>query len=454
VPSVISYLAEWRLRAVEEAIPGANRSASPDRLSRAVAGWLSPGLVRDIRAIRLRRILDYVERQSPFYADLFRRAGIDSRAVRVPADLVQLPFTTVEDMADPNRFRCVPEGRIAHVFTTSGTTGDPKVVLFTARDLWRSVNLAVAAADLLPRFQVERPARLVALIALPQGLWIGSSQAVRLIEYSDGLGLPIGVPPPEFALKMLHRFAANTLITSPSYLAALTRDAAAVGCPATVRLIITGGELLSEDQRATFATSWGAPVLNTYGMTELGGGQAFALPGCRGLHLNEAQVLAEIVDPDTGRPSARGELVFTTLAREAMPLVRYRSGDLGAWVDCGCGLPLRAFTIEGRIGDVFVAGDLNLSGRRIAEALRQVPGTSGRVDIVVDRVDFVDRVTLRVERAPGTEIREADVRAALLGIYPEMQASLDARMLAVRIEPVERLDAGAKAYRVIDRRHH
>jgi phenylacetate-CoA ligase len=362
-------------------------------------------------------------------------------------------LTTADDLAEPSRFRCVTEGQIAHVFATSGTTADPKVVFFTAGDLRRGVNLAVAAADLLPRFRVARPARLVALIALPQGLWIGSSQAERLVAGSGGLALPIGMPPPDAALKALRHFGANTLITSPSYLAALTHGAPAARRPTTVRLIITGGELLSDEQRSYFVASWGAPILNTYGMTELGGGQAFALPGCRGLHLNETQVLAEILDPETGRASAHGELVFTTLAREAMPLLRYRSGDLGAWAGCRCGLPLRAFTIEGRVGDMFVAGDLNLYGRRIAEALRQVPGASGRVEIVIDKVGDTDRVTLRVERVGGAEVREADVRAAILGIYPEMRASLDARVLEVRIEPVEQLNAGAKAYRVNDRRH-
>jgi phenylacetate-coenzyme A ligase PaaK-like adenylate-forming protein len=84
------------------------------------------------------------------------------------------------------------------------------------------------------------------------------------------------------------------------------------------------------------------------------------LPGCRGLHLNEVHLLAEIVDPVTGQPSEHGELVFTTLAREGTPLLRYRSGDLGRRVACGCGLALRSFTIEGRIDDMFVAGDFNL----------------------------------------------------------------------------------------------
>jgi phenylacetate-CoA ligase len=449
-PSLLAHFAEWGLRAYEEA--GAVPIVSPGWLLDAVPAALSPGLIQGIQAIRLRRVVDLVTLHSPFYRDLLRRYGIDPKTIRVPADLVHLPFTTVEDLADPNNFRSVPSEQIAHIFTTSGTTADPKVVSFTARDLRRIVNLAAVVPNLLSRSGAERPRRVVAVIALPQGLWIGSQQAQRFVERSGGLALPIGMPRPDIALTLMRRFQPNTLITSPSYLGSLTRAAASADWRSTLRLIITGGEALSEEQRASIATSWGAVVLQTYGMTELGGAQAFALPGCRGLHLNEIHILAEIVDPVTGQRSEHGELVFTTLAREGMPLLRYRSGDLGSCVECGCGLPLRSFAIEGRIGDMFVAGDLNLYGRRIAEALQQVAGATGVVEIVLDKADHVDRLTLRVERRAGQEVHPIPVREAVLAIYPELRTSLEVGALEMSIEPVERLDLGAKAYRVIDHR--
>ena len=183
-------------------------------------------------------------------------------------------------------------------------------------------------------------------------------------------------------------------------------------------------------------------------MTEIGGGQTLALPQCQALHLNDLHLVTEIIDPESGAPAEEGELVFTTLLREAMPLVRYRSGDFGRWAECPCGLPFRAIRLAGRTDDMFVAGDMNLYGNVIAGAVGKVAGAVGRVAAEIDKVNLTDRVRLRVEgAAPGEEVLKA-----VLAAYPEMEGNIANGNLILEVEPGADLGQQVKAFKISDKR--
>ena len=426
--------------------------ASPRRLAlllRDGDGWLRSGrlagIVRDVQRERLARALRRAASCSPYYRETlgWRVAEVD--AVTAPAMLEQLPFTQPTELADWRRFLCVPEDRLAAIYTTSGTSGEPKVCGFTGREQRRLVNLWALGVRL------GQPGPMRVLIALPtgHGLWIGTASTTRAVERAGGTPLPIGTPHPSEALAWMRRFEPNMVVSSPSYLAALTRQAEDEGYRVPVDSLTLGGEPLGGERRRYFSEYWDATVQESYGATEIGGPQTIALPGCRGLHLNELHLVTEIVEKDGDAPAEQGELVFTPLEREAMPLVRYRIGDRARWVECDCGLPLRCITLEGREDDMFTLGGTHLYGQVLADAITQLPGTIGRIALEVDRHDHIDRLQLRVG---GESVDEDAVRGALWDAYPRLREVVDGGQLVLDIETGADLTRQIKSFSLRDRR--
>lgn len=401
--------------------------------------------VRDIQSRRLCRTMQYVYRHSPYYREMFNRVGVQPSDIRALDDLRRLPFTTAKDIRDWGRFLCVAEDELAAVFTTSGTTGEPKRVYYSFRDLQTLTNLDAVA------LRVGHPGRLVTLIALPMshGLWMGSATAQRVVERAGGLPIPVGADDPQETLKWLQRFEPNVVMSSPSYMTALTREAERAGYRPKLERILLGGEVLTNEQKTRFREYWGAAVYDSYGSTEIGGAQTIALPECTAFNMNDLHLVTEIVNPETGEPADEGELVFTSLTREAMPLVRYRSGDRGRWADCPCPLPFNAVQLAGRTDDMFVAGDMNLFGHVIADAVAKVAGTSGRIVLRLDKAELTDRLTVRVE---GRGVSADDVRNPLFAAYPELRVNTANGNLILEIETDVDLGRQIKALKIEDTR--
>ena len=285
---------------------------------------------------------------------------------------------------------------------------------------------------------------------MSHGLWMGWATAQRIVERAGGLPLPVGADDPKETLQWMKRLEPNVLMSSPSYLTVLTRQAQAQGYRPKLDKILVGGETLYEAQRARFVEYWDAQVFDSYGATEIGGGQTIVLPECGGaFHLNDLHLITEIVDPDTGEPAEEGELVFTTLTREAMPLLRYRSGDRAGWTECDCWLPARAIQLQGRVDDMFTAGDMNLYGRVMAKAISQIPGASGHLELLLDKVELADRLLVRVE---GNRMKKAKVRQALFDAYPKLGRNTDNGNLILEIETGVDLSDQIKALRIKDKR--
>jgi phenylacetate-CoA ligase len=415
------------------------------RLERLADDGPDIGVVRQIQRLRLRRTMDYVYEHSPFYREMFNRHGIRPGDVREPVDLQGLPFTTSNDIRQPRHFLCVPEEELSVVFTTSGSTGEPKRIYFTWRETQMLTNLAAAF------LRMGQPGRLWTLIALPtgHGLWIGAPSAVWTVERAGGLPIPVGTGDPEEALGWMGRFEPDMVMSSPSYMTALTRQAERRGYQIRLSRILLSGESLTADHKRYFRDYWGASVFDAYGSTEMGGAHAIALPECTAFSPNELHLVTEIVDPATGEPADEGELVFTTLHREAMPLVRYRSGDRARRADCHCWLPFQSIQLLGRTDDMIVAGDMNLYGQVIAGRIAQVPEATGRVELVLDKVELTDRLRLRVE---GTGVDPIAVRQALCDAYPETPTNIRNGSLILEIETGVDLGDQIKPLTIVNRR--
>ncbi|HHH83241.1 MAG TPA: phenylacetate--CoA ligase family protein [Chloroflexi bacterium] len=443
---MLAMLVELLMRMVQ-------RAADPARLKRltammraAPAMSVGSGWIRPYQSRRVRWTIRHAYQKSPFYRERLDRLGIRPRDVQQPEDLHRLPLTWPEDLREWDRFLCVPVDSAVAVFTSAGTTGEPKRVYFSQGDLQSLIHFGALAA----RLRWVGP--MTALIVLPMrhGLWIGWNTALRVVERAGGLPLPVGGEDLEDALRWLQRFEPQIIIASPTHMMGLTRAAQAAGYRKPVPVILLGGEPLDAEREGLFADYWQAQIYDSYGATEIGGAQSIRMPGCTAFHLNDLHLLTEIVDPASGLPAQEGVLAFTTLRREAMPLIRYVVGDRAVRSPCVCGLQTTTIALQGRMDDLIIVADQALSGQGILDALAPLsPQAEMRVECCVDRVQGVDRLRLSIS-AEGLSAER--VRRSLLERYTGLRTVLEQGLLTLEIETGADLADPLKPFRLRDLR--
>lgn len=308
--------------------------------------------VRAWQLAALRRTVEHAKRHSPVYAQ--RLDGVDAATLTSQDDLARLPFTTAGDLrADPLGLLCVSQGEIERVVTmdTSGTTGDPKRLFFTRSDLERTVDffahgmatMAGPGGRVLLFMPGERPGSVGDL--LTQGLARMGAQC-RAHGFVQDL---------DAAVDAVLEQRGGCLVGIPAHVLAVARHGRLTGRlrPGDVGSVLLSGDPVSPALRQAIAGSLGCGVFVHYGLTETGLGGGVECRAHAGVHLREADLLTEIVDPATGRPALpgeEGEIVLTTLTRRGMPLIRYRTGDAGRLLTgpCPCGTPLPRLAVRGR----------------------------------------------------------------------------------------------------------
>ncbi|MDR1726323.1 MAG: AMP-binding protein [Acidobacteriota bacterium] len=313
------------------------------------------------QARKLREVVAYVAARSAFHRR--RLAGFDIEAeIRSVADVAKLPFTTPEDLtAHGAAMACLSASRISRVVTlpTTGTTGDPKRVYFTEADqelmtdyIHHGLQVMVRPGDVfLILFPCERPGSVGDLVR-------------RGIERIGARGVPVGPIPLDGSrdaevLDVMRREGVSTGVATAATAARLARKSAALvpgageGVRANMRTILLSAQYAPDEDVRAIESHWDCLAYEHYGMTEMGLGGAMACRERVGYHPREADILFEVIDPATGEvlpDGESGEIVFTTLTREAMPFVRYRTGDRSRWLPggCPCGSVLKRL---GKVGD-------------------------------------------------------------------------------------------------------
>ena len=310
--------------------------------------------MEDFQLFKLQKTLHYVSEKSPFYQYMFAKNGIKPHQFNFLDDLNHIPFTYPEDLSkSPFRLQCVPLGEVARVFTftTSGTTGSEKRVFFTERDLDYIIDFFGACAKTVSGDDG------VIQILLPNGRPF--SQADLLAKGVRAAGRVAVVTGANLdsreQIRKMEEFNSNVLVGTVSCVYRVTQESreyhhlGKIG----VKTIITTSEYLPEPTRKELQDVWECEVYAHYGLTEMGLGVALECENKAGFHVNEADFVVEVVNPGTGEPlkheGEEGELVFTTLSREGMPFLRYRTRDLSMLMrqPCECG----ASTIR-RIGKI------------------------------------------------------------------------------------------------------
>ncbi len=363
----------------------------------------------ELAALQLARLRDVVARVAnvPFYREAFALRGITPKSMRSLDDLRRLPFTTKDDLRrhHPLGFLTVPRDQLARIHGSSGTTGKPTFVAYTAKDLtlW---------SDLCARFLVAGglKSQHTVHVAFGYGLFTGGFGLHYGIEKVGAAIVPAASGNTRRQIEIIQDLGAEVLVCTPSYALTIAETARELGIdPRSLPLKYAhfGAEPWTEEMRQEIESQMDLLAFNNYGLSEvIGPGVSGECAMRDGMHLQEDHFLVECLDPDTLEPmpdGEEGELVITALTKEAMPLLRYRTRDI-ARLDrspCACGrTTARMSRVTGRTDDMLIIRGVNVFPSQIEEALLRVEGTTPHYMIEVERPATLDQLTVRVEVMP------------------------------------------------------
>jgi phenylacetate-CoA ligase len=423
------------------------------------AECLDPAAREQLQDRRLRALVQRVA-QVPFYREQLAAREVDVEGFRGLEDLWQLPFTTKEDLRRhyPLGLLAVPREQVARVHGSSGTTGRPTLVAYTRGDLERWAGLCarfLAAGGL-------RAGHLVH-VAFGYGLFTGGLGLHYGIEKLGAGVVPAAGGNTPRQVMLIEDLGADALVCTPSYALHIAEVARAEGKdPAALplRLGLFGGEPWTEEMRGALERELGLEAFDNYGLSEvIGPGVAGECRAHQGMHVSEDHFLLEVLDPLTLQPVPEGqpgELIFTTLAKEAMPLLRYRTRDIAAVSRgrCACGRTgARMSRVVGRSDDMLIIRGVNVFPSQVEEALLRVEGTAPHYLIEVARPGTLDEAVVKVEIRPQDFSDEMRLMVGLRDRIDHQIFSITGIRMAVELVAPGSLERSAgKARRVLDHR--
>ena len=366
--------------------------------------------LEQIQAERLRKTVE-IAMGSEFYAPILKQRGITPESIKSVNDINRFPFTTKNDLRStyPFGMASVPLSKVVRLHSSSGTTGNPTVILHTQRDIdqW---------ADAMARSMYATGLRNTDIIQNTSGygMFTGGLGIQYASERLGALTVPAGAGNSKRHVKFIMDFGTTALHCIPSYATRLAAVFEEMGInPATgttVKTLIIGAEPHSEAQRKRIEDIWGAKAYNNFGMSEMcGPGVAIECQEQNGMHIWEDNYIVEIIDPVTLEPVPEGELgelVLTTLNREAMPLFRYRTRDLTRILtgDCPCGRThKRLARFQGRSDDMMIVKGVNIFPIQIEKILMEFPELASDYLITIETIEDNDEMTVDVELAQATD---------------------------------------------------
>lgn len=371
--------------------------------------------LENFQLFQLQNTLRYVYEKSLFYRELLSKKGIEPGEIQSLADLAKLPLTEPKELADkPLRFLCVPLGEVTRVitFTSSGTTGPQKRIFFSEKDVEVMTDFMGAGMS------VVATSDDVVQIMLPKGMVLGQSDLLaRGVEKMGATPVITGIEPtPEEQIQAIKRHGSTVLFCETLRLNRITveaknnHDLMKLG----VKALFLTSNYLSDSMRANLQSAWNCEVFTHYGLTEMGLGVAVECPAHNGYHFNEVDLLAEIIDTETGEvvpDGEEGELVFTTLTREAMPLIRYRTHDISrlSTKPCECGITAlkKLDRTTRRLESVVIIGEGDeIYPAMFDEALYTISDVVG-YEVSINKDGVKDSLTFQVEIArTGASVEE------------------------------------------------
>ena len=417
---------------------------------------LKPAELQALQQKRLKKTLHQVNNVE-FYRTRFSEAGIKTTDIRTLDDIEKLPFTKKQDLRDgyPFGFFAVPMREIVRIHTTSGTTGKPTVVGYTQNDLdsWagliaRNMTMIGVGKDDIFQNMVN------------YGMFTGGLGFHYGAEKIGMTVIPSATGNTRRQIEMINDFGVTTIHCTPSYAMHLSEVAEEMKVTLdTLKTGIFGAEPWSETMRSTLESRLGVTAYDSYGLSELyGPGVAFECPERDGLHIWHDSYLVEIINPRTGErlsDGERGELVVTPLVKEAMPLIRYRTGDVTMQMEDGClctrGKKIARFT--GRSDDMLVIRGINVFPSQIEHVLLKIPEVGNQFMVYIDRINHLDEMTVDVEINREYFSGElADLARIQKKVAKELRDVLELRTSVKLVEPGSLPRFEGKSKRIVDQR--
>jgi len=413
-----------------------------------------------LQTTRLRDTVDRAYRQVPFYRSRMQAAGLLPEDAASLDNIGRLPFTTKQDMRDnyPYGLFAVPPAEIVRIHASSGTTGKPTVVGYTKRDIgiWAEVmarTLTAAGASRQSYIQV----------AYGYGLFTGGLGVHYGAELVGASVIPVSSGNTARQIMLMKDFGTTLLACTPSYALYIAETLGEMGLEPkdlSLRAGVFGAEPWSERMRKEIEARLSIKAIDIYGLSEIiGPGVASECECQEGLHINEDHFYPEIINPVTGETlpdGEKGELVLTTITKEGMPMIRYRTRDLTVLnrKPCACGRTLvRMGKVLGRSDDMLIIRGVNVFPSQVETVLLGLGETSPHYQLIVDREDNLDKLTVLVELTEALfsdEVRRLEtlehrIEAALASVL-----GVTAQVRLVGPKSIERSEGKAK--RVIDNR--
>ena len=412
-----------------------------------------------LQSARLVKTVDRVYHNVPFYRKKMQQLGLEPGDIKGIEDLPKLPFTTKSDLRDnyPFGLFAVPQSEIVRVHASSGTTGKATVVGYTRRDLeiWsecvaRALSMAGVTRDDIIQ------------IAYGYGLFTGGLGAHGGAEKLGAMVVPMSTGNTKKLTTMMKDFGVTAIACTPSYLLHIAETLEEEGDIPNIKLktAICGVEPWTENMRKQIENKLHISAHDIYGLSEvMGPGVACDCRFHKGLHVYEDHFVPEIIDPETltpMKPGETGELVFTTITKEGLPLLRYRTRDLTSidYAPCECGRTLaRISRFKGRSDDMLIIRGVNVFPSQIEAALLEMGETTPHYMMIVDRVNNLDTLEVQVEveeRFFSDEIKELEKLTKKIATVIQHAIGLAVKVKLVEPKSIER--SMGKAVHVIDKR--
>ncbi|MFM1990056.1 MAG: phenylacetate--CoA ligase [Pseudomonadota bacterium] len=416
--------------------------------------------VDELRALQLQRLgwsLQHAYDNVPHYRRKFDDAGVHPSDLKTLSDLSKFPFTTKADLRDTYPFGmfAVPRDRVVRIHASSGTTGKPTVVGYTAKDIDTWANLAARSI----RAAGARPGDMVH-VSYGYGLFTGGLGAHYGAERLGLTVVPFGGGQTEKQVQLITDFKPTIIMVTPSYMLAIADEFDRQGLnplESSLRLGIFGAEPWTNEMRREIEARMGIDAVDIYGLSEvMGPGVANECVETKdGPTIWEDHFYPEIIDPQTGQPVAdgeQGELVFTSLTKEALPIVRYRTRDLTRLLPGTARTMRRMQKITGRSDDMMIIRGVNVFPSQIEELILQRPLLAPHYVCEIDKDGPLDRLTVRVELKAG-EHTDGSAAAGAQAALEHAIKSLIGVSCRVKVEPTGAIERSiGKARRVVDRR--
>lgn len=413
----------------------------------------------NLQSKRLVKMVDRVYHNVEYYRKKMQEIGLEPGDIKGIEDLNKLPFTTKQDLRDnyPFGLFAVPQSEIVRIHASSGTTGKATVVGYTRHDIeiWQECVARILSMADLTRDDIIQ-------VSYGYGLFTGGLGAHYGVETIGATAVPMSTGNTRKQITMMEDFGVTGICCTPSYLMYLTEALEEAGKVDKIKLkrAICGAEPWTDNMRREIETRLGIVAHDIYGLSEImGPGVAGDCQFHTGLHFAEDHFLPEIIDPDTLQPvedGQLGELVITTLTKEALPLFRYRTKDLTSITHekCECGrTSARISRFKGRTDDMLIIRGVNVFPSQVETALLEIKGTTPNYMIEVDRVNNLDTMDVLVE---VEEAFFSDDIGELEGLTNKIQHTLQQALGIVPkvklVEPKTLARSEGKAKRVNDKR--